>query len=359
MATDPIYAQAAEAALDRALKQFLQEHADKAASLRVEFDGKRPVFVKLSWAAAKRFEEGVSSQDIPQQAVLALRNAVTKVSSLDANSVRAVSEWFDVNHDLLQAVAKGIVKELAVGPSPAPMQSDGRLQAEVPQPVGRPLTVCIYNNKGGIGKTTLAAHLCLRAAQIGIRTAGCAVDVQGDFMRWFIGREAAVLPELVHEVTDNLVVFYWPRRMPPKLNAQLLVIDMPPALDLVPEMRPDVFLAPIDNNAASVDNLMTVLERLRRENPELPGRIYLILNKVNAGGTGSSKEIRQLARKVPGTELWPHEILNSPPINRTGVNYQPVWADKYAPDGEGAESILTFTDGFLAHLGFKVPPRKK
>ncbi len=359
MATAPIYTQAAEAALDRALKQYLLEHADKATNLRAVFDDTRQVFLKLSWAVAKRFESGVSSLDIPQHAVVALRTAVVKASQTDGNTAHAISQWFDDHRDLLHGVAKGIVRELAALTSPAMTQADMVRPGEPQQPGGRPITVCIYNNKGGIGKTTLAAHLCLRAAQLGIRTAGCAVDVQGDFMRWFIGREAAVLPELVNEVSDNLVVFYWPRRMPPKLNAQLLVIDMPPGLDLVPEMKPDVFLAPIENNAASVDNLMTVLERLRRENPDLPSRIYLILNKVNAGGAGSSREIRQLARKVPGTELWPHEIINSPPINRTGVNYQPVWSDKYAPDGEGAESILTFTDGFLAHLGFKVPPRKK
>ena len=61
-------------------------------------------------------------------------------------------------------------------------------------------TVAIFNNKGGVGKTTLAVHLALFASeQQRLRTVAIGLDRQGDLLRWLSGGNVTVGDGPVYE----------------------------------------------------------------------------------------------------------------------------------------------------------------
>ena len=95
-------------------------------------------------------------------------------------------------------------------------------------------TVAFYNNKGGVGKTTLAVHLALRAAgQHRLRTVAMGLDRQGDMLRWLSGGNLSIGDGSIYEHSPNLTAVYSPNQPPSvRLNADLCVIDAPPSLAL-------------------------------------------------------------------------------------------------------------------------------
>lgn len=68
------------------------------------------------------------------------------------------------------------------------INTDARLLTVWDEGEGWMRTVAFYNNKGGVGKTTLAVHVALRAAlHHGLRTVAMGLDRQGDLLRWLSG----------------------------------------------------------------------------------------------------------------------------------------------------------------------------
>ena len=47
------------------------------------------------------------------------------------------------------------------------------------------MIIAIHNHKGGIGKTTITAHLAFRLDQLGIKCLVITLDRQGDVIRYF------------------------------------------------------------------------------------------------------------------------------------------------------------------------------
>ena len=97
------------------------------------------------------------------------------------------------------------------------------------------MIIAFHNFKGGVGSTTLAAHMCVLAQELGIKVAGVSVDFTQELPRWLSGSGIPSIEiDLEHGESD----------------ADLIVMDVHSQDE--PPLRPDVWVLPICDNALSM-----------------------------------------------------------------------------------------------------------
>jgi len=189
-------------------------------------------------------------------------------------------------------------------------------------------TIAIYNNKGGIGKTTFAVHLALYAAERRIRTMAIGLDRQGDLVRWLSRGEQLLQNGMVFERGKYLQVAYSPMEVPPGLQGfDLVIADCPPAIEVVDEVDANLWLVPLDGRLA-LENLGNVHGTIC----SVDSRVMLVLNRCDMIGKRALAALRKAVHQVPGVTVRGTPIPATPSIARSAEYYKPVWA---VPHGEG------------------------
>jgi chromosome partitioning protein len=145
--------------------------------------------------------------------------------------------------------------------------------------MGKVLTVA--QQKGGSGKTTLAANLAVEFARRGMRVALLDTDPQGSLGRWFLSRrERPGGAGMEFSTASAWGVSYECEKL--KRQADVVIIDTPPKVDadLRPALREaDLVLVPV---AASMVDLWAtdgVFDLIGREGRQA----RIVLNRVKAG----------------------------------------------------------------------------
>jgi chromosome partitioning protein len=161
--------------------------------------------------------------------------------------------------------------------------------------MGKVLTVA--QQKGGSGKTTLAANLAVAFVARGLKVALLDTDPQGSLGRWFLQRRQALGEAGVEFSTASAWgVGYECEKL--KKHADVVIIDTPPKVDadLRPALREaDLVLVPV---AASMLDLWAtdgVFDLIGREGR----RALIVLNRVKAG-TRLGAEVAAAAARVGG-----------------------------------------------------------
>lgn len=167
---------------------------------------------------------------------------------------------------------------------------------------GRVITIA--QQKGGSGKTTLAANLAVAFARAGLEVALLDTDPQGSLGRWFMTRRDRLGEAGIGFSTASAWgVSYECEKL--KRSAAIVIVDTPPKVDadLRPALREaDLILVPVA--ASHVDLWATdgVLDLAARENK----RATVVLNRAKAG-TRLAAEVAaaaaELSADVAGTRL--------------------------------------------------------
>ena len=141
--------------------------------------------------------------------------------------------------------------------------------------------VTLAQQKGGAGKTTVAANLAVAWAMQGLRVAVIDSDPQGSLGRWFMARRG--LPGLAgieFATASAWGVSYECDKL--RKLADIVIVDTPPKVDadLRPALREaDLVLVPVAGSMLdlwAVDGVMDLIAREGR-----PSRI--VLNRVRGG----------------------------------------------------------------------------
>lgn len=209
-------------------------------------------------------------------------------------------------------------------------------------------TVAFYNNKGGVGKTTLAVHVALRAAlHHGLRTVAMGLDRQGDLLRWLSGGNLSIGDGSVLEHSSNLTAIYSPNQPPNvRLNAHLCVIDAPPSLSLAAKIQTDLWCVPVDGRLA-LEDLQNALPDLQASNAQ----ILVVINRAEGGGVRTLNALKKACSRVPRVAVWETAIPDSPAIKRAAEYYLPVWEVPYGEASVGSKALKKLADGILQKLG--------
>jgi len=221
------------------------------------------------------------------------------------------------------------------------------------------------NQKGGVGKTTVAVHAVFYAERIGKRVCFIDLDAQANgtvalledrpngpegASRLFrepvdpqrVNDQISVIPadpflndceklslKQVYPFRDNLA--------PLRDGFDYLVIDTPPTLGnrLVAALLAADYavapIAPVSFALQGISDLMTTINRIRRDNPNLRF-LGMMLNKVNTRSSTQQSAIQTLREQL-GDYTLPCTVAERAAISDAVDNGHPVW--RYA-QGESA-----------------------
>jgi chromosome partitioning protein len=140
--------------------------------------------------------------------------------------------------------------------------------------------ICVAQQKGGSGKTTIAANLAVAFSRAGQSVALLDTDPQGSLGRWFMARRETGDESLGFSTASAWGVSYECDKL--RRTFDYVLIDTPPKVDadLRPALREaDLVLVPVAASQVDVWATESVLDLARRERREA----MIVVNRAKKG----------------------------------------------------------------------------
>ncbi len=163
--------------------------------------------------------------------------------------------------------------------------------------------ITVAQQKGGAGKTTIAANLAVALSRRGKIVSLLDTDPQGSLGRWFMTRRENGDPGMGFSTASAWGVSYECDKL--RSEADYIFVDTPPKIDsdLKPAIREsDLVIVPVSASQVDVWATEGVLDMAAREKAE----VMVVLNRAKAGtrvAEDVDKSLRSLGVKRAKTAL--------------------------------------------------------
>ncbi|WP_226779115.1 ParA family partition ATPase [Oceaniglobus trochenteri] len=140
--------------------------------------------------------------------------------------------------------------------------------------------ITVAQQKGGAGKTTIAANLAVGLTRAGASVALLDTDPQGSLGRWFMARRDDGIEDMEFSTASAWGVGYECDKL--KKANDFVILDTPPKVDadLRPALRiSDLVIVPVATSQVDVWAVESVLDLVERENRDA----LVVLNRFKAG----------------------------------------------------------------------------
>ncbi len=204
--------------------------------------------------------------------------------------------------------------------------------------------IAVVQQKGGSGKTTLAANIAVACLRRGMSVALLDTDPQGSLGRWFMTRrERLGEAGLEFSTSSAWGVSYECEKL--KKTADLVIVDTPPKVDadLRPALREaDLILVPVASSHVDLWATDGVLDLAARERKSA----WLVLNRTRAG-TRLAEEVAAAAAELTAGVIGARLANRVVYAETLGQGLGAVEAGQRA----AREEVQALTDEVLALVG--------
>lgn len=154
--------------------------------------------------------------------------------------------------------------------------------------------ITVAQQKGGAGKTTIAANLAVALSRMGKTVSLLDTDPQGSLGRWFMTRRENGEPGMGFSTASAWGVSYECDKL--RNEADYIFVDTPPKIDsdLKPAIREsDLVIVPVSASQVDVWATEGVLDMAQREKAE----VLVVLNRAKAG-TRVAEDVDKSLKKL-------------------------------------------------------------
>jgi cellulose biosynthesis protein BcsQ len=198
------------------------------------------------------------------------------------------------------------------------------------------MRVAIYNNKGGVGKSTLVCHTAFRAAEQKKELLVVDADRQNNTMSWLSGHNWD--GDESFEMGSVTVTTHDDERF-----TGITVIDAPPAFEFVKEIgKVDIWIIPV-NGRFSVDGAINVISQIKRDSKN--SRIILVANMADPNTKFGKQEIQQIRQLE--VELFDMVIPRHDSVRKAESIGSAAWKVPYGIRSMTAQNLQYFSDWVL------------
>jgi len=194
--------------------------------------------------------------------------------------------------------------------------------------------IAFVNQKGGVGKTTLAIHLATAFASGGRNTLVLDLDPQASAAEWKDARAAETPPVMAVPASRLTKVLDEAKQ----INAEVLILDTAPHSEgtvLTAARSADLILVPCQPSIMDLRALRSTAELLQH----VKKPTYAVLNGVAPLGTIADEAANAIAAQYK-IEVAPVRLGKLVAYNRCLITGQT--AQEYEPDGKAAQEFIEF-----------------